>query len=43
MQEIIVISVALAALGYLLVKFFEKDKSHDCGKCGLNDNETKKH
>ena len=41
MQEIIVISIALAALGYLFVKFFAKGKSHNCDKCGLADNEPK--
>ena len=42
MQEIIVISIALASLIYLFVKFFVKNKSHYCNKCGLADNEPKK-
>lgn len=42
MQEIIVISIALASLAYLFVKFFIKNKSHNCNKCGLADNEPKK-
>lgn len=42
MQETIVISIALASLAYLFVKFFVKNKSHDCNKCGLADNEPKK-
>lgn len=43
MQEIIVISIAIGALGYLFMKFFAKRKSHDCGKCEIADNEPKKH
>jgi hypothetical protein len=43
MQEIIVISIAVTALIYLLFNFFAKDKSHNCDKCGLSENESKKH
>ena len=38
MQEIIVFSIAALTLIYLYIKLFGKRKSHDCGKCGLNDN-----
>jgi hypothetical protein len=38
MQEIIVFSIAIIALVYLLIKFFGKQKAHDCNKCDSNDN-----
>lgn len=44
MQEIIVLSVALAALLYLAIKFFYQPKGHNCEKCGQSDQlESKKH
>jgi len=43
MQETIVISIAIAAFAYLLIKFIAKDKSHNCDKCDLSENEPKKH
>ena len=43
MQEIIVISIAIAALAYLLIKFIAKEKSHNCDQCGLTENESKSH
>jgi hypothetical protein len=43
MQEIIVLSIALIALIYLVLKFIVKPKEHDCGNCGMSNNlETKK-
>jgi hypothetical protein len=38
MQEIIVFSIATIALVYLLIKFFGKQKNHDCNKCDSNEN-----
>ena len=44
MQEIIVLSIATIALVYLFIKFIANRKPHDCGKCGLADNnESKTH
>jgi len=44
MQEIIVFTIATIALVYLFIKFIVKRKSHDCGKCGCNDEkELEKH
>jgi len=42
MQEIIIFTFAAAALVYLFRKFISKRKSHDCDKCGLNNNELEK-
>jgi len=43
MQEIIVISTAIVALGYLFFKFIAKDKTHNCEKCDSAGNESKTH
>jgi len=43
MQEIIVFSIAIAALVYLFIKFFVKSKSHNCNKCDIANNDSKKH
>ncbi|MGB0881927.1 MAG: FeoB-associated Cys-rich membrane protein [Vicingaceae bacterium] len=43
MQELIVLSIAIAALVYLVYKFIAKPKSHNCDKCGLSDNESTNH
>jgi len=43
MQEIIVFTIATIALVYLFTKFIVKRKSHDCGKCGCNENRLQDH
>lgn len=43
MQKIIVISIAVSAFVYLLIKFIAKNKSHDCDNCGISDNKIKDH
>ncbi len=43
MQELIVLSIAITALIYLAYKFMAKNKSHNCEKCGSEDNKQKTH
>jgi FeoB-associated Cys-rich membrane protein len=37
MQEIIVFTIATAALIYLVIRFLTKKKQSGCDKCGHND------